>query len=107
MVSQVIESRSASYRRLSPAEWGSICGLPWSELNQRVIGRLFAQNGNGRADDILEGRIATATRINRFLAANDLPYRLQRYWLPEAQWPNRVKCSVQRQGIRIVTLTKS
>jgi hypothetical protein len=103
---KVLESRSVTHQRLSPDDWGKICSLPWSEMNQRIIGRLLTADGNGLADDILEGRIATARRISRFFAAHELPYRLQRYWLPREQWPDRADRSIQRQGVRIVTLTK-
>ncbi len=106
MKDKVLDSRTLVSRRLRPDEWGTICALPWTEANQRAIGKLFSRDGNGLADEVLDGRIATATRINRFFAAQELPYRLKRYWLPEEQWPARAKKTVERQGVRIVTLVK-
>lgn len=57
-MSQSIQKRdnpTLVFRRLNLAEWGKICSTRFTPATQTVIGMLYAQDGEGRENDVLRG----------------------------------------------------
>ncbi len=80
------------FRRLNVAEWGKICSTRFTPATQTVIGMLYAQDSEGRANDVLRGFYLSGARgcyaYSRLAQANTefrktgLPYRLRRRYVP-------------------------
>ena len=95
------------HRLITPKEWGRICAIPWTPATRPSIGALFASDGVGPANDILQGIWSRAMQINRTFIKHGLPYRVRGNPLPKEQLPAQTPYHIQTLELKLCVVTKT